>query len=1822
MATQNNIIVRNVSNNEHFKDERLRTIPLRPNDLLRMEEKARNLYDVIVCGGGTAGCVIAARLTEEPNNKVLLIECGSDAWRSMESNWEGLNESGEPIYNNLEVNYSSMRLNINLSTNTNLLVAGGLLTYSNNVSRQSNSHCYSGMLRDYRNVDGTPNMTLMNDRNVRQYWNENELLRNVNKNNRIYVPSTTKKYAQSGNIGLFLQNKTEEQVFGPALNDDELELLKKDNTYYGNLWYTRGSNLGGSSNTNYTLCRRGFWYKCHETEFENKGLNLWSPQYIHPFYNKIFNKLQLDRYGNKCYPESTSDITKNGPDVLDSHPVIPRFKSFYNQEHNPITVMKMDDYSATTAINMNALFSGAYKKRSSDKKYSFPLLVWDSNNNKTTTINTFENLIKNMNDYRNNNKGHESDPLIARGGDHDLSQYNTIECIHSIHWSNIDMFSSIRFGANKEDTTHLYANYHNQIGSCDVNSNNILNTMYNTGKYTFNNAGTNNLGFYRYLNDSLTNGIRPCDNQTITYRKHPNTGYNKMYIEQTWKGLKVDLNTNLVGKLGWSITTDVSGNTTVVPSNNCEIGQPDLFSGFCFLANNITGDILQMLYITEPPFKSARGPDSAYQLYIDRLKLYNRVKNNSDPNYKELDTLYGDRYIDKSNVQKHLDAMTPIENVERAYCFNVPPYGINLGGYKGNEGVTCYKMNLSVDPNAITPARQIVNTFVDAGIHAKTHIFWHTRVATNTGYLYPAMKRSLPKKYGGEGWNNLTVLTNRFITKLLTKTVCDPELGKYERVYGVEVAGEINGQTHYTRSYLSGTLLGNQQLYRPSGFDAWRVGRYKPIFANDIKKSTTESNITNLSVSRYNLPAQIFTTSLLDNNTFIDQSNEIDYNANGQPIVLADKSIMSNDKQKYIVNPVRVGLSLDEGAVTKQETYDLDTKISYLADKAIIKDKAFGIYECRFEVVLCAGTFATPVILMRSGIGEKEQLDKFNIPVKANIPGIGKGLVDHPHVMFGFTSSPIYGWLNSYIKGFNAGIYRYILFGSFDERYLPLMQNTSMSVAIDTLDRGYADTTLDFFAQGSAFGGGSNAKAYGHFGGSPVRYYGDPSVISAGKSLKPATSVLVENMIGIKSSGYVELNSNDVFSPPNIVVNYCMNVEDLAPQVHGIKNIILPYLKQLYDNPFTRFVDNSPCLTVTPKDLTENAIKIGATSLIKKISWNNDGSILIETNQTREIGSPIGTDYSRHYWKDGDLVQIFPRYQYKTTNKLSNLSVIESDITQDCYGFDIKQVNNRSFGNDWDNVLRIANYVGNVGLKSDAQGSLDIKWEQFFDNSGNVIDVTNTDYLKLLNNRSPNLTYKMNGLLRTPGGLADFYSKNLPTYGDIQKKAYTKLMFDGGLSNLRYGKLYKIKVISNTQVSLVQTDLDGGNIVTKPQNFNAPDYIADLNDINTHLELGAPGITDWYMRVNSVQRYISPEDSNAQQLKGFMPFPYVHSVSGLESTGGILPVINSQYILLKDLGKYGNFVGCQYGPDNESLELNMIKDSVLKPHLTDVPHHFFQLPNGTRRWYKSDNTVSWMIYPDATVSNTAFCNMIKKYDNSLNILYVSGTNPNGAVNINSTNKMSFCNTSKLQLSVPQEVQVDENVWDINKLRNAIYQTLWGHHAMGTCRMGLTSDALSVCDQMGRVYNVSGVRVADCSLLPAYSSNTMTGAIVVGERISDFMIKDINYLRESYYSNNRKLVENDFILSTSNYNQFSHFDNLANIPLTTNVKQLFGSQNTSLRNESNAGYYIVQTPNGINLPNDNQITDDTNYVLDWSKISPSTHQLGWPVLNNVQTTNSE
>lgn len=54
------------------------------------------------------------------------------------------------------------------------------------------------------------------------------------------------------------------------------------------------------------------------------------------------------------------------------------------------------------------------------------------------------------------------------------------------------------------------------------------------------------------------------------------------------------------------------------------------------------------------------------------------------------------------------------------------------------------------------------------------------------------------------------------------------------------------------------------------------------------------------------------------------------------------------------------------------------------------------------EVVVSAGAFQSPQLLMVSGVGPKEQLEAHNIPVLADRPGVGSGMEDH------LDFSPIY----------------------------------------------------------------------------------------------------------------------------------------------------------------------------------------------------------------------------------------------------------------------------------------------------------------------------------------------------------------------------------------------------------------------------------------------------------------------------------------------------------------------------------------------------------------------------------------------------------------------------------------------------------------------------------------------------------------------------------------------------------------------------------------------------------------------------------------------
>lgn len=58
------------------------------------------------------------------------------------------------------------------------------------------------------------------------------------------------------------------------------------------------------------------------------------------------------------------------------------------------------------------------------------------------------------------------------------------------------------------------------------------------------------------------------------------------------------------------------------------------------------------------------------------------------------------------------------------------------------------------------------------------------------------------------------------------------------------------------------------------------------------------------------------------------------------------------------------------------------------------------------EVIIAGGTFNTPQILQLSGIGPRDELERLGIPVRANLPGVGRNLRDVSNNLLFFIIPP------------------------------------------------------------------------------------------------------------------------------------------------------------------------------------------------------------------------------------------------------------------------------------------------------------------------------------------------------------------------------------------------------------------------------------------------------------------------------------------------------------------------------------------------------------------------------------------------------------------------------------------------------------------------------------------------------------------------------------------------------------------------------------------------------------------------------------------------
>jgi len=93
---------------------------------------------------------------------------------------------------------------------------------------------------------------------------------------------------------------------------------------------------------------------------------------------------------------------------------------------------------------------------------------------------------------------------------------------------------------------------------------------------------------------------------------------------------------------------------------------------------------------------------------------------------------------------------------------------------------------------------------------------------------------------------------------------------------------------------------------------------------------------------------------------------------------------------------------------------------------------------------------------------------------------------------------------------------------------------------------------------------------------------------------------------------------------------------------------------------------------------------------------------------------------------------------------------------------------------------------------------------------------------------------------------------------------------------------------------------------------------------------------------------------------------------------------------------------------------------------------------------------------------------------------------------------SWC---KQELMPGLDVKTDEQLEDFVRASGDSY-----HHQSGSCKMGV--DDLAVVDPQLRVYGVTGLRVADASVMPFVpSGNCHTAIVMIAERVCDMIKKD-------------------------------------------------------------------------------------------------------------------
>jgi choline dehydrogenase len=227
-------------------------------------------------------------------------------------------------------------------------------------------------------------------------------------------------------------------------------------------------------------------------------------------------------------------------------------------------------------------------------------------------------------------------------------------------------------------------------------------------------------------------------------------------------------------------------------------------------------------------------------------------------------------------------------------------------------------------------------------------------------------------------------------------------------------------------------------------------------------------------------------------------------------------------------------------------------------DKAVgvevLKNGAPDTFKVSKEILLSAGSFGSPQILMLSGIGSKTELERHNIHLKKELEGVGKNL--HDHLMFGISCHSTWkGTLNDVLKPINQV-----------KHLLSFITSKTGPLTISPLEaNAFLKTTPSVEQPDIQF-----MFVPGHMGNEYDRTHGT-DVYKPQTYPKTDGFTILPVLMQPKSRGYIALRSANCMDAPIIQPNYLLHENDRNLLIKAFKiarEVVLsdaftPYRKKL-----------------------------------------------------------------------------------------------------------------------------------------------------------------------------------------------------------------------------------------------------------------------------------------------------------------------------------------------------------------------------------------------------------------------------------------------------------------------------------------------------------------------------------------------------------------------------------------------------------------------------------------------------------------------------------